>query len=243
MSQTRRLVQTLKKVLKSQGLTYKDVARELGLSEASVKRTFAMETMSLERLEQISLVAGKEIADLVYLMEVEQRSLYELSEEQEQELASQPKQLLVAYLVLNGWTFSDILEHYYFDESELTGHLVKLDKLGLLELLPHNRIKLRISSHFSWRRDGPIQTLFLKHLKEDYFKSHFSQPNETLRLMAGMLTERSVKIMNDKIEELTILFTELYRQDREVSVEKRKNYGVVLSIRPWSASLFNKIRK
>lgn len=243
MSQTKRLVQTLKKTLKLQGFTYKDVAAQLGISEASVKRIFAMEAMSLERLEQISLMAGKDIADLVFQMDVEQRKLHELTDEQEKELVKEPKRLLVAHLVLNGWQFEDILKNYYFEKPELIHHLANLDKLGLLELLPQNRIKLLISPHFSWRRDGPIQQLFLKHLQEDYFHSHFSETNESLRIMAGMLSENSAKVMNDKIEELTLLFSELYRKDREIPIENRQNYGVVLSIRPWLVPLFNKIRK
>lgn len=243
MSQTQQLVQTLKKVLKSQGVTYKDVAQGLGISEASVKRTFALESMSLERLEQICLMVGKEIADLVYQMDIEQRKLYELTEAQESELVNEPKCLLVAHLVINGWGFSDILRHYRFEETGLIKHLVKLDKLGFLDLLPRNRIKLRISPHFSWRRNGPIQQYFLQHLQEDYFNSHFTEPNESLRVMAGMLTENSAKVLNGKIEEVTLLFSELYRKDREVSVESRRNYGAVLAIRPWLVPLFNKIRK
>ena len=112
MTQTKRLVQTLKKILKSQGFTYRDVAAQLGISEASVKRIFALESMSLERLEQISLLAGIDIADLVNQMDNEQRKLYELSEQQEQGLVNEPKCLLVAHLVLNGWQFEDILEWY-----------------------------------------------------------------------------------------------------------------------------------
>lgn len=243
MTQTRRLVQTLKKTLKLHGYTYKDVAHELGISEASVKRIFALESMSLERLEQISLMVGKEIADLVYQMDIEQRKLFELTDEQERELVNEPKRLLVAHLALNGWQFDDIIKYYRFDRAMLINHLSKLDKLGLLELLPHNRIKLRISPHFSWRRDGPIQQFFLKYLQEDYFNSHFTETNESLRIMAGMLSEESARVMNDRVDELTLLFSELYRKDREKPVDQRKNYGVVLSIRPWLVPLFNKIRK
>lgn len=243
MSQTKRLVQTLKKTLKSQGFTYKDVAVQLGISEASVKRIFALESMSLERLEQISLLAGKEIADLVYQMDVEQKKIFELSVAQEQELVNEPKCLLVAHLVLNGWQFVDILEGYHLNQPELIKLLIKLDKLGLLELLPQNRIKLRISPNFSWRRDGPIQAMFLKHLQEDYFNSHFAADDESLRVMAGMLSENSAKIVNERIQELTLLFSELYRKDRELPLGERKNYGAVLSIRPWLMPVFDQIRK
>lgn len=243
MSQTRRIIHTLKKMLRANGLTYRDVANHLQMSEASVKRFFADESMSLERLEQISLLVGKEIADLVYQMDTEHRTLHELSEEQESELVNHPRLLLVAHLVINGWQFQDILDNYYFDEAELIQYLVQLDKLALIELLPLNRIKLRISPNFSWRRNGPVQKLFLKHLQDDFFNSDFINKDESLRVMAGMITENSAILMNEKIKDLMLLFSELYRKDKLLPVEERKNYGTVMAIRPWLAPLFNEIRK
>jgi transcriptional regulator with XRE-family HTH domain len=41
MSQSKLIIDTLKQELRKQGLTYKQVAGRLGLSEASVKRLFA----------------------------------------------------------------------------------------------------------------------------------------------------------------------------------------------------------
>ena len=61
--------------------------------------------------------------------------------------------------------------------------------------------------------------------------------------MAGMLSDNSAKIICEKIEDLTLLFSELYRKDKELPIEERKNYGAVLSIRPWLVPLFNQIRK
>jgi hypothetical protein len=49
MSQSQAMIQTLKKVIRQQDKTYKDVAVALQLSEASVKRLFAEKTFSLER--------------------------------------------------------------------------------------------------------------------------------------------------------------------------------------------------
>lgn len=243
MSQTGRIIHTLKKMLKANGLTYRDVAAHLKMSEANVKRFFADESMSLERLEQISLLAGKEIADLVYQMDIEHRTLHELTYEQESELVNNKKLLLVAHLVINGWQFQDILDNYYFDNTELIQYLVKLDKLALIELLPLNRIKLRITPNFSWRRNGPVQQLFLQHLQDDFFNSDFTDEDGSLRVMAGMMTEKSAMVMSEKINDITLLFSELYRKDKLLPVEQRKNYGIVMAIRPWLAPMFNEIRK
>lgn len=51
MSQTRLIVETLKRELRKQRITYRDVARRLDLSEASVKRLFSEKSFTLERIE------------------------------------------------------------------------------------------------------------------------------------------------------------------------------------------------
>ena len=73
MAETQALVQTLKKTLKANGLTYRRVAEGLGLSEASVKRLFSEESFSLRRLDQVCGLMGLEISDLVRQMEAERR--------------------------------------------------------------------------------------------------------------------------------------------------------------------------
>ena len=53
MSQTDQILTALKKCLRAKGLTYRDVAAALELSEASVKRLFSEQSFSLKRLEEI----------------------------------------------------------------------------------------------------------------------------------------------------------------------------------------------
>jgi len=53
LPQVHALFINLKNELKAKGLTYKDVADELDLTEASVKRLFSTEDISLRRLDSI----------------------------------------------------------------------------------------------------------------------------------------------------------------------------------------------
>jgi len=64
MSQTRDLLQSLKKCLHSRGLTYRDVAVALDISEASVKRIFSEQTFSLQRLEDVCRFLDMSFYDL-----------------------------------------------------------------------------------------------------------------------------------------------------------------------------------
>ena len=53
MAQTKQLIETLKSLLKKEGKTYSDVAQHLDLSQASVKRLFADNNLSVQRLDDI----------------------------------------------------------------------------------------------------------------------------------------------------------------------------------------------
>ena len=53
MAQSEALIETLKLALKSHRLTYAEVARRLGMSEANVKRMFASRRFTLKRLEDV----------------------------------------------------------------------------------------------------------------------------------------------------------------------------------------------
>jgi transcriptional regulator with XRE-family HTH domain len=243
MAQIHALIVTLKKSLKAQGLTYREVAEDMDLSEASVKRLFAEESFTLERLEQICQLLGMEIADLVKKMEAEQQRLVELSEEQERELVSDTKLLLVAFLVVNGWSFEEILQKHQLADTELIRHLARLDRLKLIELLPKNRIKLRIAPNFSWRRRGPIQQFFTAHLQEEFLNSHFTSKGENFQFLSGMLTLGSAEQLRKKLQLLAQEFHSLNQQDQGEPISQRDGYSLLLACRPWRPDVFNALRK
>jgi DNA-binding Xre family transcriptional regulator len=59
------LVEALKRMLRARDVTYGQVAQVLGLSEASIKRMFARQDLTLQRLEQVCRAAGIEFDELV----------------------------------------------------------------------------------------------------------------------------------------------------------------------------------
>ena len=170
MAQVDALVETLKSALKSHNLKYRDVAQAMDLSEASIKRLFSSRTFSLQQIQQVCLMMGMEISDLVQLMVERQARLQELSEEQEEEIVRDPGFLIITVCVLNRWTLEDMLRHYTFTEHECVQKLARLDRLKIIELLPKNRIKLLVAPNFSWRKNGPIQRFFLDTIEKELFR-------------------------------------------------------------------------
>jgi len=244
MAQTTALIETLKKALKAHGKTYTDVAHQLQLTEASVKRLFSDKSFSLQRLDQICQLIGMEISDLVQMMkEGTQRQISQLTEEQEQEIVSDLELLLVVICVLNRWTLEDIIAHYDIPETRCIRKLAQLDRLRLIELLPKNRIKLRIASNFNWRRNGPIQHFFQEKVAADFLSGRLDPDTDQLIFVNGMLSPSSKAVFQRKLERLAREFNELNNDDAGLPVGEKQWNGVVLAIRQWEVGPFGAFKK
>lgn len=243
MSQISSIVATLKQEMKYQQIKYRDVAAHLDMNETSVRRLFSNESFSLERLEKICELVGMEISDLIYSMEANKKQIQELSLAQETELANDPSLLLVAHLAINGWQFQDIQQHYAFDDPQLISLLARLDKMGMIELMPMNRIKLRITEGFAWQAHGPVMAFFHRVLEKDFFNCKFEAHNEALLVLTGVLTEEANLELKQKIRELEALFLDISRRERKLSVDSRRHVGIVAAIRPMKFSIYDDIRK
>lgn len=243
MAQTRALVAALKQVLKSRGMTYADVARGLKMSEASVKRVFAQETFTLRRLDRICELLAIEITDLGRLVEHESERLSQLTRKQETELVADPKLLLVAVHAINHWTLDEIVSAYTISRVQCVRHLAHLDRLRIIDLLPDNRIKVRVARNFSWLPNGPIQRHFGAEVQKDFFASPFDGDGERLAFVSGMLSRSSNVVIQHHLNRLTATFSELHNQDIGLPLPERFGTSLLVAVRPWAPEIFRKLRR
>ena len=238
MAQTPALIDTLKQVLKDHGLTYRQVADKLEMSEANVKRMFARRRMTLDRLEAICRLIPMELSDLFHLFEESRHQISHLTLEQEEELVRDPLLLLVAVSVRNRLGFEDILTNYRISESECIRCLAALDRLKVIDLLPGNRIKLRIDEDFRWLPNGPIERFFEKRILSQFLRAGFHGELETRLFVFGLLGEDSVKLLRRRLETISREFADLHRQDSHLPLKDRRTIGLFLAMRPWEAEVF-----
>ena len=243
MTQTSALIDTLKKALKTHQLTYARVAKKLDMSEANIKRMFASKRFSLDRLEEICQLMQMELSDLFQLYEESRQRINQLTRQQEQELVANEKLLLIAVSVRNRLSFDDMIRNYEISETECIQYLAKLDKLKIIDLLPSNRIKLRIDDGFSWLKNGPIEQFFEKQIQSQFLKSSFNGDCEKRKFLFALLSDSSIQIIMNKINALSNEFSELHRQDASLHLEKRHNVGFMLALRPWELETFQPFLK
>jgi DNA-binding Xre family transcriptional regulator len=245
MPQTTELVTTLKKLLKRHNKTYVDVADCLQLSEASVKRLFSEQNLSLQRLDAICGLLEMEISDLVREMHSEHaKPISEISYAQEKEIADDLQLMMVTVCVLNRWALPDITTHYNFSEPQVIRYLAHLDRLRIIELQPGNRIKLLVAPNFKWRDDGPIMQLFRAKIETEYFRTTFTKDSEKLIVLNGMLSDASNALFQRKMAQLAKDFDTLSKDDASLPIGERKGSTVLVAIRDWDYErLFGNQRK
>ncbi|MFE8069864.1 helix-turn-helix transcriptional regulator [Marinobacteraceae bacterium S3BR75-40.1] len=242
MAQTAAIVDALKQCLRENGVTYQQVAEELDLSEASVKRLFSQRQFSLKRLDQICALLGIEITDLTKRITHEPR-IDQLDTAQERALVEDARLLLVAVCALNHWTFEQIIETYTLTEPEVISKLAQLDRMGLIELLPNNRIKTLISHDFHWQRNGPIQSFFESQVQGDFLEARFNRPGEVRVFLNGMFSTQSNEAIQQKIKRLALDFRHCHQEDLNLPLEQRFGVSMLVAMRPWELEVFDNLRK
>lgn len=243
MTEIDQLVVTIKRRLKMQGMTYRDLATELSLSEPSVKRMFASHRFTVDRLVEIAHLLGFTLVELAQEAAISEGRLHTLKEAQEHELVSDEKLLLVAVCVLNQWTVTDITRVYALTDAEIIGRLAKLDRLRLIHLLPGNRLRLNVARDFDWLPGGPIRSYFRKQGMGDFLNGTFSGTDEVLAFSHGMLTEAAIAKMQTEIRKLRQRFADLHEESLAAPLAKRCGTGMLLAMREWELAAFTRLRR
>lgn len=243
MACAKELIETLKKELRKNHVTYVDIGRVLGLSESSIKRLFRDADMSLNRLEKICDIIGTDISQLSEKANDARRHVLELSHEIEKELVGNEKLLMIAVHLIYGWTYDQVLEKYHIDLHEGQRYLTRLDSMNIIELLPSNKVRIRLSPNFQWIKDGPIQSFFESQVQNEFFTSHFTNKGELRLVVNGWMSMNSINAFHDNIHRLAKEF-ELHKDnDKRIPIEHKHGTTMVIAIRPWTLKVFEKHSK
>jgi DNA-binding Xre family transcriptional regulator len=232
----------LKMHLKARGMTYADVASSLKISEATVKRIFATRNCTLERLDSICELVQVEMAELARGTPRESRLLNQLSPGQEEELASEPALLLVAVCALQQLRVDEIVELFRLDEAQCVKLLLRLERIGFLELHENNRIRLRVARTFAWIPDGPIMR-YVKAQAGDFFQHSFGAPGEVMRMISVRVSSGSQVALLRQVEQLAREYAEQHSADARLPLAQRNHVTLLIAVRSWEPAFFKALRR
>lgn len=243
MSTTLDLVSTIKKELKAAQMTYADLAQALGMAESSVKRMLAKGDMSLSRVDEICRALRLDFAELARRVADAQPLLKEMTAEQERAVVADKKLLLVAICVLSQWTLEQITAQYRLSEAECVKYLAQLDRIGIIELRPLNRYRLKLAKTFRWRPHGPVMNYFRDHALLDYFAGGFDGGGEGLMLVHGAISRALAPVFLERLQRVAQDFAQQHQTDQKLAEKEREGYTLVLAMRSWEFEAFAQLRR
>ena len=243
MSSTQDLVAALKAELRAAGITYAQLARELKLAESSVKRIFAKGDMPLTRIDEVLAVLKMDFAELAARVVHAQPAVKELTLVQEKAVVADRTLLLVAISVLSHWTYEQITTTYRISEAECVRCLVALDRLGIIDLRPLNRYRLKLDKTFRWRPHGPVMDYFRRHVVQDYFAGGFDGEGETLMLVHGQIGRAQAALFAERLQRLAQDFAQQHLADQKLPPQSKDGYTMVIAMRSWLFAAFRDLQR
>ena len=243
MSTTLDLVNALKSELKAAGVTYADLAGQLHLSESSIKRIFAKGDMPLSRIDEVLRVLKMDFAELARVVADARPLRSELTLEQEKAVVADRVLLLFAICCLSQWRIEQIIATYTLNEAQCLVYLRVLDRLGIIELRPLNRYRLKVAKTFRWRPNGPVMTYFRTSVAADYFDAGFDDEGEMMMLVHGQVSPAQAEAFVARLRRVGEDFAQQHVADPTLPDDKRRAYTLVVGMRSWLFAAFRDLKR
>ena len=169
--------------------------------------------------------------------------LAELSESQEKVVVADKKLMLCAICVQSQWTLEQITSSYRLSEAEGVKYLVQLDRIGIIELKPLNRYRLKLAKTFRWRPHGPVMDYFRDNALLDYFSGGFDDAGEGLLLVHGSISRSLAPSFMERMQRVAQDFAQQHQADQKLAGKDREGYTLLLAMRSWEFEAFAALRR
>jgi hypothetical protein len=199
--------------------------------------------MPLSRIDAICRALKLDFAELARKVAEAQPLLAELTQAQEKAVVADKKLLLVAICVLSQWTLEQMVATYRLSEAECIKYLAQLDRLGIIELRPLNRYRLKLAKTFRWRPHGPVMNYFRDHALLDYYSGGFDGHGEGLLLVHGSISRSLAPSFMERLQRVAQDFATQHLADQKLNEKEREGYTLVLAMRSWEFEAFAALRR
>ena len=199
--------------------------------------------MPLSRIDEICRALKLDFAELAKRVADMQPLVTGLSEAQEKAVVADKKLLLVAICVLSQWTLEQITASYRLSQDECIKYLAQLDRIGIIELKPLNRYRLKLAKTFRWRPYGAVMHYFRDNALLDYFSGGFEGDDEGLLLVHGSISRGLAPSFMERKQRVAQDFAQQHQADQKLDAKNREGYTLLLAMRSWEFEAFTNLRR
>ena len=145
--------------------------------------------------------------------------------------------------MLSQWTLEQITSSYRLSEAQVIQNLVQLDRIGIIELRPLNRYRLKLAKAFRWRPHGPVMGYFRDNAVLDYFSGGFDNPGEGLLLVHGSISRSLATSFLERMQRVAQDFAQQHLADQRLPDKDREGYTLLLGMCSWEFAAFTGMRR
>lgn len=204
------LAKILKSLLKERGLTYRDLAEALGLSESNVKKIFTSEDCSLARLNSICVILEVSLSDLMQEASKVAAREFHFTLAQEEFLVKHRQHFLVYWkLVYEEWSQAEVKKFLGLNQDELFKILRALDQHKLLELLPGGEVRCPDMAMVIWASRGPLVNMVRTRWAPEIMRlvvENKTKPKHSLSVRFFLLKPDTLREFVKAVDDLQIEF-------------------------------------
>ncbi|WED25245.1 helix-turn-helix domain-containing protein [Vibrio sp. DW001] len=222
----------LKKRLKKVGLSYRDVAEHMGISEVSVKRLLnQQQPMSIGRISEMSLLVQEPLSSIISEAEKAIASVPSFNSQQDKVFCERPELYTIfVEIVYESASSHELIEKFGLDEPSLYLYLRRLEDIDLIEITSGLQFRLLVPKHISFDESARFP-MFFKNQIIDGLKQKIqwidADKNEAYFITAKFrLTEDEFVQYNLRLEDLMQEVLK-FSQSRDSTTINTSEYTIV----------------
>lgn len=204
--QFQEIASVLKRLLKDRGITYRELAHRLALSESSVKKLFISNDCSFKRISEICNILEISVSDLMASLDEMPVRSHRHTPAQEEFLLANPQAFhLYCKIAFEDLQSQQLQKTFDISHAALFKLLRSLDKHNLIHLMPNGEIRYPNMGMVLWENAGPL----VAKMKREW-------PSRLLRMVDGnesqegyRLTLRSYHMKKSTLAEFLRALTDL----------------------------------
>ncbi len=228
-----RIQNVLKSSLREKGLHYKDLSKEMNISQATVKRLLNNDDVSLSKLIELCHSIGLDFFEVSERASHQRSKVYHFSKQQELFLAKDLKNFRYFRLLVLKESVSNIIEKLAITEQQSNKILKTLENLELIERWQYDKIKLLADFPFKWIPNGSLQKKYSGHIlervtqetKEAQLNDLSSDSKNNLIITEILLDENSQQEFNKELRKLV----ERYKAISKVELISKSKHASIFS--------------
>jgi hypothetical protein len=224
--------------MKTKGVKYSSIAKELRTSESTIKRIFAGRECNVSWIFELCRCLNIDFRDLVFTALSDDWHFTVLSDEQEELFVDKPDLLRLFSSLYHGLSPGDAKRKFSLTEASFHKALRNLERVGLLSFESSGKIAFNLHGQIHWQENGPLVKQFFDKIGRETFE-HFLASRKNADVVfflgGGLMSKQTAEQYNEELRDLIKRFARsMARDERMIPREELKSQFLLAALGPFS---------